>query len=97
MGYRIDYGVRTKDSRRVYPGKTVLLSLLFFGLFLAGVYRYWPEGTAVLHRLISADSWKLTANALETMAEQLRDGQPLTHAVTAFCREIVHYGLEYAA
>lgn len=97
MGYRIDYGVHMKKSPRVYPVNTVLLSLLLFGLLLAGVYRHWPEGTAVLQRLFSQDQWKLTGDALETMAEQLRDGQPLTQAVTAFCREIVHYGLEYAA
>lgn len=98
MSYRIEYapsGCIRQERQHGWLRKAALTAaFLVISLFLTK--NFWPEGAAVLDRLCSYDDWRVTRQALETMAGQLRSGLPVGEAVTAFCREVVSQGLTYA-
>ena len=99
MGYRIEYDSFQREKPKTgMNGKRRLLVTVFFGaLFLTGVYRHSPEGAEILDRLFQPDRWLLTRSALESLVSRLQCGEPLTDAVTAFCRELVQHGMAYGA
>ena len=99
MGYRVVYEDAYCPDNQERPNfvRTLILAAVFAVILLAGIKRYWPEGTEVLMAIRSRGPWTYGRNALETLADALRDGTPLSEAVTAFCRSIVNYGIEYAA
>lgn len=90
MGYRIEYGIsgRTviydieKDRRQKWPSK-VLCILLISGALIHGFVNKWiwdvlfpgyNEGTIV---------------AADHMIEQIKEGESIGDAVSAFCKEII--------
>lgn len=99
MGYRIEYDSFQREKPKTgMNGKRRLLVTVFFGaLFLTAVNSFSPEGAEILDRLFQPDRWLLTRSALESMVSRLQCGEPLTDAVTAFCRELVQYGMAYGA
>ena len=99
MGYRVEY-----ENSRFLPEKTGMRPARIFwmaavvaALFLTAVYRYSGEGREVLLRLIDAAKGQQIGTALEAMVLQLRGGTGLGEALTAFCRDVVQMGLEFAA
>lgn len=85
MAYRIIYGAQTpvrKSCRERKPGLGLAAGV--FVLFFALGLRLWgdaalPESAAV----------RQTDGAAFRLVQQLRQGEPLGDAVSAFCREIV--------
>lgn len=97
MGYQIDYSSGKQPPNRKGPFRKLLLTAALFCLFLAGVYRFWPDGTRVLDRLLSVEGWESARQSLEILAFNLRNGSPLSDAIKVFCLDLIHNGLEYAA
>ena len=91
MAYRITYGADKdyKQTDTLHPVRASVLSIVCGILFLTMAYRYWPEGRAVMDRVLSYDGWSDTSTALEGMALELRSGASLSDAVTAFCQEVI--------
>lgn len=91
MSYRIVYGCELKNPKdkkvrwRYVLGYTVLC-LSLFTLLTA---RFWPAGWKIILEGVLPGDAGVTYQALDHMAENLRSGQGITDAVTAFCREIV--------
>ena len=99
MGYRVDYPSFSAIPQQKKGSflRRAALTLGTAALFLTAVNSFSPEGAEILERLFQPDRWLLTRSALETMAARLKCGEPLTDAVTAFCRELVQYGMAYGA
>lgn len=82
MGYRIAYSTETSHKfpeqiRKNRPLLWVAAAALAIGLLAGG----W--------KLILPGDPEVTGTALAGLAEDIRAGEPLGQAVTAFCREIV--------
>ena len=91
MGYLMEYGCGTavkkparKKRRGILPiiaGITVLTS--FFALHM------FPEAGISLRDYLLPGDGAVTAQALQNMASDLREGESLSDAVTAFCQQIL--------
>lgn len=88
MGYRIRYGpepvwgeARPKSHLRVMTAGFALA-------FVVLVRLLWPEGTALLRKTLVPGE-DLTTAAFAQMAEDIRAGEDVGEAVTAFCRTVV--------
>ena len=99
MGYRVVYGQDTEypSYGRIRTGRTILLSIAAAVLFLGAAYRFWPEGAAVMDRLLSFDGLREVHHALDVMVLELQSGSSLKDAVTVFCGELVNGSLSLAA
>lgn len=90
MGYRVEYGsvrkVRNLDSR--FSRKAAFTGM-FLLLFLVLVKICWPQGSAILQEFFLPGNGAVTAAALDTFAEELRSGESLVQAFTAFCRQVL--------
>ena len=87
MGYRVDYEPANRAFR---SGKTrqlrlPLLSVAFFAVFLLLVRFCWPSGMDALRAALFWGDWQ----AIETFAENLREGHSLQFCTEAFCSEII--------
>lgn len=85
MGYRIVYG---EDPFKELPVRKSRLRLMTAGFALAFVVLVrccWPQGADLLRQaLIPRES-----AAFQQLTEEIRAGEPVGDAVTAFCRSIV--------
>lgn len=85
MGYRITYGdglQKTKllpQSKKNKAGYAVVIAVLIFALILgSGLWRKHLPGDACV-----------TERALHELVTDLREGETVLDAVTAFCKEIL--------
>ena len=83
MGYSIRYGPRIPAEKKRGRWQCVAALILAGAIVLLCVDiwngRQW---------LLPGDP-QVTAQALETMAESIREGESLREAITCFCREII--------
>lgn len=94
MGYRIDYG-QPFDQKYPMPSRRSRLPWMVCGallLFALLTNLYWPEGRAALRDILIPGDPEVTAAAFSGMMEDIRTGEDVTGAVTAFCREILDNG-----
>lgn len=59
--------------------------------------KFWPEGKQVLDKLIAFHGLRQIQQHLEIMVLDLRSGASLGQTVTAFCRDVIQLGMDYAA
>ena len=87
MGYRIVYGQAQKGSRYIKPSALRLQSLICAWMlaFSLGVKCFWPEGAVQLRRVLLPEALSPVQTAAETLLTDLREGVPLSDAMTAFC------------
>lgn len=88
MGYRIVYG---EDPFIEIPERKSRLRLWTAGFALAFVLLvrcFWPQGTALLRQVLLPRGDAATA-AFQQMTADIRAGEPIGDAVTAFCRDVV--------
>lgn len=90
MGYRIDYQPITKlrrcEKRRSRIAAMTGAFLIFF--FLA-VHFFWPEGQSVIRSCFLPGDPEVTAQAMEKMIAELKNGSGLQDAAEVFCVEIL--------
>lgn len=93
MGYRVEYGPhRKKDAPRRWSHlKIQILTTVFLLIFAFGVREIWPEGDAKLKELLLPGQPSVTESAFENLVADLKEGDSLGDAVTAFCREIIEH------
>ena len=90
MGYKIEYGNRgrmrfCKPARKPLPKWCVAAGCL--ALVLAAAAFGW-QSEQVMEFLLPGDA-AVTAAALQPLLSELRSGEGLREAVTAFCTEIL--------
>lgn len=94
MGYRIVYGpmppaVKAKKSGSL---RLRILTAVFALLLVLAVRLVWPQGTQTLHRFLMPGEPTVTETAFGSMIGNIRDGEPLPEAFTAFCRQVLESG-----
>lgn len=84
MAYRIHYGhvVQKKSGRP--RGRFWLLTLGFFMLFALAAWRLAPGELTALQQLF------FPQNQLDTLLQDIQDGDAIADAVAAFCQDIFH-------
>ena len=91
MAYRIDYssaGNQRKPLRKNIP-TPVIKTTLFVLALVAGAVAMKVVGLTWVRDVLLPGDPEITANALQNMTDNLRSGESLLDAVTAFCREII--------
>lgn len=89
MSYQIIYG-ESGSVRRKTAGSHTLAGFTagFFLLFVLLSRLYWPAGADKLRQIILPCDPDVTAAAFSELMVDINQGDDLTDAVTAFCREI---------
>ena len=59
--------------------------------------KFWLEGKQVLDKLTAFHGLRQIQQHLEIMVLDLRSGASLGQTVTAFCRDVIQMGMDYAA
>ena len=90
MGYRIDYPpvkkVRCAEKRKA-PAFALTAILLVLLVLLVNVC--WPDGRRVLLSFLIPGDAAVTVSALETMTEELKEGQSLAESLQEFCLRVM--------
>ena len=91
MSYRIEYGpaIPSQHTTRKYTARLRILTAVFLLIFVFLVRQYFPTGAENLRQFLLPGAPGVTQTALDQLMEQLRDGQSLGQALTAFCTYIV--------
>ena len=87
MGYRVVYGEDPFEQPKPGKGRLGLMTAGCFLAFVVGVRCFWPQGAETLGRICLPSEG--TVAAFSQMTADLKAGEPLGDAVTAFCRTIV--------
>ena len=94
MAYKVVYGPMPKIRKKSGILRFQALTAMCLMLFSLGVRQVWPEGREVLQDFLMPGDMTVTQAAFGDMLENLENGQNLTDAVTAFCRQIVQDELQ---
>ena len=70
------------------------MTAAFLLLGCLGVRTLWPEGTGVLREMLLPGELTPTEQAFSILMTDLRYGEPVGEAVTAFCRYVVEHGMD---
>jgi len=93
MAYRIDYqqdSSNTDTHNHLYRRRWMTVGCLILFLLLTGCF--WPEGRAVLRRLLIPGNPDVTLEAAEVFARQMLDHVPLRDAIKTLWTTILSYG-----
>ena len=93
MAYRVVYGPMPEVPKRRGTLRVRTLTAVCLLLFCFGVRLAWPEGQALLRRIVLPGEMTVTQVAFGDMLEHLKQGYTLGDAVTVFCRQVVQDGL----
>ena len=85
MSYRVEYG---KSGKKV-AGRLLLLTVLFFLLFLTLVHSYWPEGAGVVRHVLKASGNSAPVSALNRLAQELEEGGRILEAFSDFAQNLM--------
>lgn len=83
MGYRIVYG-KKKTRFHSLSKRSKILIIAIVGCILLMAVSYFGGAEVYL-----PGDREVTGVALENMVDSLQDGEKLSDAITAFCREII--------
>ncbi len=92
MSYEIRY---TKDGSRKYlsgkkPSWNFLLAAIGTVFAVVGLYRLLLDGQLSVWSFLLPGSDAGTGEAVQSMLDGIRSGEPVGRAVTAFCMEIIN-------
>ncbi len=86
MSYQIQYTMGQARKTRLGKRKTQIWALLLAGILAGGCLIRWRQ--AVVSFLLPGADGR-TGQAIHTMLEQIRSGEPVGEAVTTFCLEVI--------
>lgn len=89
MSYSIRYGPhKTKKPEKDSPKKYYYFGILL--VLIAGALHFlWPQGTETLRQILVPWADGPTVEAFQKMLAQVGEGENISDALLAFCREIV--------
>lgn len=93
MSYRIEYGppIPPQYIKKSNPMRLQLMTAAFLLLFTLLVRQFFPSGIRELRQLLLPKAHTVTQMALDAFMVDLRNGEPLGDAVTAFCTYIIDH------
>lgn len=91
MGYRIVYGPTEERFHKAAGGSVRLRTMVavILVLFSLTVRFTWQEGTDILREYLLPGEQTLTQAAFSELVVDLREGEHLKDALTAFCQRIL--------
>ena len=90
MAYKIEYGSGGAEKKALQPCKRRLpLTVGVLCVFLLMTLLCWPKGRTALREVVLPGDAEVTADALQGLASDLRAGEGVSNAVTAFCQQII--------
>ena len=91
MSYHIEYGpaVPPQYAPMPKPPRLRIMTATFLLLFAFLVRQFFPSGAEKLRLLLLPGTPTVTQQALDFLMGDLRDGEPLGQAFTAFCTYII--------
>lgn len=91
MAYCIEYGQPSgkKYAPVRHSGYLIRMICGTLILFLLMTHFFWPEGRTALREMFLPGDPEITAEAFSSMVEGLRQGEPVSDAVTAFCQALL--------
>ena len=94
MGYKIAYASFEKEKKQTNDvgWRNRILAVLLVTVLVAAAVTVKRKSLPWLSAYLLPGDPAVTAAALEDMVTDLREGDSLYDAVTAFCREIVEHG-----
>ena len=98
MSYRIEYGpaIPQQYIKRRNPVRLQVMTAACLLLFSLLVRQFFPAGVQELRRVLLPDVPTITQEALDTMMDDLRDGESLGDAFTAFCTYVIGHDEAFA-
>ena len=82
MAYKIYYGPKGQSVRPSRRGRVFIFTILFFLLFAVMAWQLIPQQLLALQQMILPEA------KLNTLLEDLQEGQDLVQAIGSFCQEI---------
>lgn len=91
MAYKIEYGSNGAEKKTLQPRKRrrIPLTAGVLCMFLLLAVLFWPKGRTALRDIVLPGDAEVTADALQGLASDLRAGEGVSDAVTAFCQQII--------
>lgn len=91
MNYRIDYpGSAPKGNMPRGNARLAVMTGAFFLAFLLLVKSFWPAGADKLQSIFIPGGAENRA-AFRQMVADLREGEGVADAITAFCRQVIDH------
>ena len=91
MSYKISYGSSAEKRTAKQGSQRWLAGVAVLVIILAGIARYYyPEETKQLSEALFPLTSESSQRALKAFSENIRAGESVGDAVTAFCQEIIH-------
>lgn len=84
MAYKIHYRSENYKILPISKLRLFVLTLAFFALFLVLTMLFIPEQIQLLHYIIFGQ------DNVEALLQDLREGEPILEAVSAFCQGIIN-------
>ena len=93
MSYRIEYGppIPPQYLKKSSSKRLQLMTAAFLLLFTLFIRQFFPSGIQELRQLLLPETHTVTQMALDAFMVDLRNGEPLGDAVTAFCTYIINH------
>lgn len=94
MSYRIEYGPAIPPQyikKRRSPLRLQIMTAACLLVFSLLVRQFFPAGIQELRHILLPGAPTVTQEALDTLMDDLRDGEPLSDAFTAFCVYIIDH------
>lgn len=82
MSYRIEYRVSSKDRKNRW--RILVLTMIWFTLFLFLAHSFWPEGATRIHSVFHGFKNAPEVSALENLAEELIHGETVADVFSGF-------------
>ena len=93
MAYRITYGtpVPQQYQKKETPLRLQILTAVCLLSFVLMVKTWFPTGTETLRHLLLPKPSSVTQQALDMLVTNIRDGDRVSDAFTAFCQHIIDH------
>jgi len=93
MPYRIEYGsaIPPQYIKKTNPLRLQIMTAACLVTFSLLVRQFFPAGTEKLREILLPGTPTVTQDALDILMGDLRNGEPITDAFTAFCVYIVDH------
>ena len=92
VAYQIIYESEKRQKMMGNPIRRILLTLVFFSVFLWSVSAFWPEGKSLLKMILIPGDPDRTLQAAEVFAQELGSGFSFKDAVVNFYTAVRSYG-----
>ena len=91
MGYRIEYGpaIPTQYVHNTKPVRIQSMTAVCLLLFSLTVRLFFPAGTAQLREYLLPGELTVTQQAVDTLMDNIRNGESFENSVTTFCKYII--------